>query len=39
MILVQIVLLLFGVPIALILVGVAWLWFGRKLFSMIFQVC
>ena len=39
MILVQIVLFLFGVPIVLILIGVAWLWAGRKLLCMIFQGC
>lgn len=39
MILVQIFLLLFGVPIILILLGVVWMWLGQKIFCVIFQGC
>lgn len=39
MMLVQIVFLLFGIPVALILIGVGWLWCGRKLLCIIFAGC
>jgi hypothetical protein len=37
MILVRFLLFCFGVPIVLLVVAVAWLWFGKKLFCWVFS--